>query len=109
MKIDAFAHILPPKYKEALYKRADKRFFAGKWDSVIDGTPALFDIDNRLRIIGNYEGLSQVLTVASPALEESTSPEDAVYLAKLANDEMAGLVAKYPDRVHGGRSLPSDK
>ncbi|OGO36590.1 MAG: hypothetical protein A2147_09050 [Chloroflexi bacterium RBG_16_57_8] len=98
MKIDAFAHIIPPKYKEALYKRADHRFRDGKWDRVIDGTPALFDLDNRLRVIEKYEGLSQVLTVASPALEESTGTEDAVYLAQLANDELAELLVKYPDK-----------
>jgi len=96
-KIDVYAHIIPEKYREALYQRADGRFRAGRWDSVIEGTPALSDLDNRLRIIDKYEGLTQVLTVASPALEESASPEDAVYLAKLANDEMAELVLKYPD------------
>jgi predicted TIM-barrel fold metal-dependent hydrolase len=97
-KIDIFAHIIPPKYKEALYRKADQRFFSGKWDAVIEGTPALSDLDNRLRIIDKYEGLTQVLTVASPALEESASPEDAVYLAKLANDEMAELIVRYPDK-----------
>ncbi len=97
-KIDAYAHIIPPRYKEALFERADGRFRDGKWDSVIEGTPALFNLENRLRIIGKYEGLTQVLTIASPALEESASPEDAVYLAKLANDEMAELVLKYPDK-----------
>jgi predicted TIM-barrel fold metal-dependent hydrolase len=97
-KIDIFAHIIPPKYKEALYRKADQRFSSGKWDAVIEGTPALSDLDNRLRIIDKYEGLTQVLTVASPALEESASPEDAVYLAKLANDEMAELIVRYPDK-----------
>lgn len=98
MKIDAFAHIIPPRYKEALYRRADRRFREGKWDSVIDGTPALYDLDNRLQVVEKYEGLSQVLTVASPALEECASAEDAAYLARLANEEMAELVAKYPDK-----------
>src|SRR3972149_3035503 len=97
-KIDIFTHIIPPKYKEALYKKADGRFRAGRWDQVIDGTPALSDLDNRLRVIEQHEGLSQVLTTASPALEESASPENAVYLAKLANDEMAELVTRYPDK-----------
>jgi predicted TIM-barrel fold metal-dependent hydrolase len=98
VKIDAFAHILPTRYKESLYKKADRRFYDGKWDSVIEGTPALFDLDNRLKVIESHEGLSQILTVASPALDESSSPQDAVYLAQLANDEMAELVAKYPDK-----------
>jgi len=97
MKIDVFAHIIPPKYKEALAKRGDRRFRDGRWDSVIDGTPALFDLDNRLRVIERHEGLRQVLTVASPALEEAASPDAAVYLAQLANDETAELVERYPD------------
>jgi predicted TIM-barrel fold metal-dependent hydrolase len=97
-KIDIFTHIIPPKYKEALYQRGDSRFFNENWDKVINGTPGLTDLDNRLRILVKYEGLSQVLTIASPPLEEAASPDDAVYLSKLGNDEMAELVNKYPDR-----------
>ncbi|MBN2240449.1 MAG: amidohydrolase [Dehalococcoidales bacterium] len=97
-KIDIFTHIIPPKYKEALYERADSRFYNENWDRVIDNTPALSDLGNRLRILDKYEGLSQVLTLASPPLEEAVSVEDAVYLAQLGNNEMAELVAKYPDK-----------
>ena len=97
-KIDIYTHIIPPKYKEALYQRGDSRFFNENWDKVIDGTPALTDLDNRLRILEKYEGLSQVLTIASPALEEATSPEDAVYLAELGNNELAELLTRYPDK-----------
>ncbi|MFC2070554.1 amidohydrolase family protein [Chloroflexota bacterium] len=98
MKIDIFTHIIPPRYKEALYQKADRRFYTENWNQVIDSTPALSDIDGRLSLMERYEGLSQVLTVASPALEESASPETAIYLAKLANDEMAELTVKYPDK-----------
>ena len=97
-KIDIYTHIIPPKYKEALYQRADSRFYSENWDRVINGTPGLTDLDNRLRILEKYEGLSQVLTIASPALEEAADPEAAVYLAKLGNDELAELVSKHPDR-----------
>jgi aminocarboxymuconate-semialdehyde decarboxylase len=45
-----------------------------------------------------YEGLVQVLTLASPAIEENHDSRVAVDLAKLANDELARLVTKYPDR-----------
>ncbi len=101
-KIDIFTHIIPPKYKHALYQKADARFYSENWDKVIDGTPALTDLDNRLRILEKYEGLSQVLTIASPALEEAASPEDAVYLSKIGNDEMAELVSRYPDKFTAG-------
>ena len=98
MKIDIYTHILPPKYKEALFKKADPGFYSGGWDRVINGTPALFDLETRLRVIEKYEGLLHVLTVAAPAIEVVAGPEKAVYLAKLANDEMAELTAKYPDK-----------
>ncbi len=100
-KIDAFAHVIPTKYKEALFKRADDRFRSNNWDDVIEATPALFDLDNRLKVLSLHEGLSQMLTVASPALEEAASAKDAAYLARLANDEMADMVAKHPDDFAG--------
>lgn len=98
MKIDIYTHIIPPKYKVVLHQRADSRFFSENWDKVINGTPGLTDLENRLRILDKYEGLSQVLTIASPALEEAASPDDAIYLAQLGNDEMTELVNKYPDK-----------
>jgi predicted TIM-barrel fold metal-dependent hydrolase len=36
--------------------------------------------------------------MATPSLETMTDPKDAIDLAKIANDEMAELVMKYPDR-----------
>lgn len=45
-----------------------------------------------------YEGLQQVLTLASPPVESVVGPGDAVELSRIANDEMAELVRKYPDR-----------
>ncbi len=98
MKIDAFTHIITPRYKEALYKKADRRFFSGRWDQVIDATPALSDLDNRFRVMDQYEGLTQILTVASPAIDDVASPENAAYLAQVANDEMAELTNRYPDK-----------
>lgn len=98
MKIDIYPHIIPPKYKEALFEKTDRAFYLGEWEQVINGTPALFDLDGRLRLIEKYEGLLQVLTLTGPAVERIAEPEKAVYLARLANDEMAELVAKHPDK-----------
>ncbi len=95
MKIDIFQHILPIKYKEALYKIAPPDFYL---KDVIESLPTLFDLDHRFRIMDKFEGLMQVLTVTQPPLELFTTPQKAIDLAKLANDEMAELVLKYPDR-----------
>ncbi len=96
MKIDIFPHFLPVKYKDELFKRANQRFYAAHWDNVIPSTPALFDLDTRLRLIEKHEGLRQVLTLSAPPVELIANPEDAAYLSKVANDEMAELVAKHP-------------
>ena len=98
MKIDAYTHILTPRYREALFKRADGRFYKGRWDQVIEATWALSDLDNRFRVMDEHQGLAQVLTAASPDVDEAASPEDAAYLAQVGNDETAELVQKYPDR-----------
>jgi predicted TIM-barrel fold metal-dependent hydrolase len=98
MKIDIFPHFLPGKYIDELRKRANQRFYAATWDRVISSTPALFDLDTRLRLIEKHEGLRQVLTLSAPPVELIADPQDAAYLSKIANDELAELVAKYPDK-----------
>ena len=96
MKIDAYCHILPVKYAEALYAKRPASSFYGR--KSLDDYPALTDLDTRFRIMDKYEGLVQVLSLANPLVEDVAGPKDAVELAKLANDELAELVFKYPDR-----------
>jgi len=95
LKIDIYPHILPTRYKEELYRKAKEGFYLR---DVNAATSTLWDLDMRFRIMDKYEGLKQVLTVASPPVEDVVNPEDAAELSRLANDEMAELVAKYPDR-----------
>lgn len=95
MKIDIYTHVLPSKYKEALYKKTKGKFYL---QEVNEATPALWDLNIRFHIMDKYEGLRQVLTVASPPVEAVAEPKDAIELAKMVNDEMAELVIRYPDR-----------
>jgi len=95
MMIDAFTHIVPPKYLKALNKKAPSNIFIKK---VMESAPTLTDMDSRFRIMDKFEGLLQVLSIGAPALEAFFEPKDAVELAKIANDEMAELVAKHSDR-----------
>jgi uncharacterized protein len=98
-KIDAFCHILPPKYVEALRKKSKSPmgiFHVGKYD--MSPQPSMVDVGERLRIMDRHEGYVQILNTSLPPPEDVTSPEDTVELAKIANDSMAELVYKYPDR-----------
>ncbi len=98
MMIDVYPHILPAKYIEALSKKLPANSYALRR---VDDYPALADLDIRFRIMDKYEGLVQVLALGQPAIQDVVGPKDAIELARIANDEMAELVAKYPDRFVG--------
>jgi len=97
LKIDAFSHITPAKYLEALEKLSP-RVASQTIVPTRPVSPPLYDLEYRFRIMDRYNGLMQVLTLGFPAIEDIADPEKAPELAKLANDQMAELVAKYPDR-----------
>jgi len=98
MKIDIFNHFVPKRYYEALSRKVDKSSYL---ILPLEVTPAINDIEARIRIIERFEDYTQVLTLAGPPLDAVVSPEDGIDLAKLANDEMAELVIKYPDHILG--------
>ncbi|MCF8095868.1 MAG: amidohydrolase family protein [Desulfobacteraceae bacterium] len=91
--IDTYSHITPQRYIKALR------------DSGLDtphlDRPALYDLDERFRIMDKYEGLVQVLSVGLPPVSTIKDKAKALEVAKTANDEMAELVTKYPDRFVG--------
>ena len=93
-KIDFFCHILPPKYNEAFVKRATRGFNYEANTS----RPQLANLDLRLKTLDKFEGLKQVLTLGAPGVE-SAFPKDTVDMARMANDGMAEIVNKYPDRI----------
>jgi predicted TIM-barrel fold metal-dependent hydrolase len=97
MKIDIFAHILPKKYFEALRKKVKGGVDFSQLSEWVLLNRALSEIDIRLRLMDRYPDVLQVLTLALPPLEVVVSASDAIELAKIANDEMAELVLKYPD------------
>jgi len=103
-KIDAFAHILPPAYAgrlEALTSgNAVSERIAG-YRPWIREDPALIDLDARWLTIDPFGDYRQVLTLAVPPLDELGDPAAAADLARGANDEVADLVARHPDRFAG--------
>ncbi len=105
MKIDIFSHILPKKYRDGV----EKKFIAppSERSSVESQIRAITVLDVRFRVMDRYPDVVQVLTVSLPPLEASVKPKDAVGLAKTANDELAELTMKHPDRFVGAvASLP---
>jgi len=92
MKIDIFTHVVPSRYKDALKKMS----LSGPYYTEL--TRSLTDLDLRFRIMDKYDEYVQVLTVAGFHKAIAEGKAKAVELAKIANDEMAELIFKYPDR-----------
>ena len=112
--IDAFCHILPPKYDALRWARGSPDFAShspahlqfvrtGKKAPNYEG---LTSLDARFRMMDEFEGYRQVISLASPPPEQ-VAPDASVELAKVANDELAELVARHPDRFAGaGGAVP---
>jgi aminocarboxymuconate-semialdehyde decarboxylase len=102
MKIDVFNHIITPRYRDARLKAAPR---LAEQERVM---PALFDLDARFRAMDSAgEGYVQVLTTANPPVENVAGPADALELSRIANDEMAELLSRFPDRfISAAACLP---
>jgi predicted TIM-barrel fold metal-dependent hydrolase len=104
-RIDAFAHVLPSRYLDRLEAHLEGAMAPSRLayyrEGVFRFNPALTDIDARLRQLEGFGDYRQVLVLAVPPLEEVGPPAAAADFARLANDEMAGLVKAHPDRFGG--------
>lgn len=97
MKIDVFAHILPEKYLKT-YSQKSKAVL----ETFEARNRAVTELDVRFRLMDRHPDVLQVLTIAQPALEKLVKPDEAVELAKIANEELVELVDKYPDKFIAG-------
>lgn len=95
MKIDIFNHILPKRYWEQLLRKAPSGFYL---ERRVKGIRSLFDLELRFRMMDQFDDYVQILSLASPPVEVLADAKDAAELARIANDELAELVAKYPER-----------
>jgi uncharacterized protein len=104
-KIDAFAHILPPRYLEQLQRHLASTLSAAQLRYYQEGVfrfdPVISDLDARWRRMDAHGEYAQVLVLAVPPLEEVEPPQVAADLARRANDEMAELVRRFPERFVG--------
>jgi len=102
MRIDAFPHCLPRVCLDRF--RAVASGFALDYLNGMEAQPLLaplWDLDGRFRAMDQVEDYVQVLTICLPPIEFIAQGQTGADLARLANDEMAELVVKHPDRFRG--------
>lgn len=95
MKIDIFNHIFPKTFFDKMMEVNPKLTDIGKRVRKI---PVLFDLDERFKVMDQFEDYAQVICLSAPPIEVIAGPDVTPDLARVANDGMAEYVTKYPDR-----------
>ncbi|MBM2832187.1 MAG: amidohydrolase 2 [Dehalococcoidia bacterium] len=93
MKIDISAHIIPPGLRKVASLTAGGRI-------AFTQLPVLDSLEARFKVMAKYPDVVQILSVAH-TLEGAGNPKVVYELARIANNEMAELVARYPDKFVG--------
>jgi aminocarboxymuconate-semialdehyde decarboxylase len=93
--VDIYTHIFPQRFFDEMLKVTP---MTGNIGTRLRSITKLFDLDARFRdmdAIGDYR---QVISLPNPAIEDIAPPDVGLRLARIANDDMAELCRKYPDR-----------
>lgn len=102
MIIDAYTHILPKKYQDMLEKKVtgrDPRLSTVRYAKIVS---SLRDLDARFQVMDTFDEYIQVISIASPPIYNIAPPDVAKELCRIANDELAELIFKYPHRFAAG-------
>jgi predicted TIM-barrel fold metal-dependent hydrolase len=100
--IDAYNHFFPKRYYDALLETPAGSKDLGKR---VRGIPALSNLDERLRVVDQFENYAQVLSLGLPPVERLWGQEKSPEMARIGNDGLAEIVAKHPDRFVGYSAL----
>jgi uncharacterized protein len=92
--IDVFNHFMPAPYFERVQRLVPGHAAATAFPRL----RTLWDIDARLRLLDQFGAYQQVLSLANPPLEFLGTPAETPDLARMANDGLAELCHRHPDR-----------
>src|SRR5712664_1841068 len=95
MKIDIFNHVMPVPYLDMMKQHLKDPGILKRMSNL----RMLWDIEARVRMLEEkFPDVQQVLTLSLPSPELVGGPELAPELARIANDGMAGMTAKWPKK-----------
>ena len=103
MKIDIFNHVFPKAFFDRYITRG------GKATDIVKrmaNVPAIVDMDYRFRVMDEFGDVRQVITLGQPPLETMAPATESPDIAVAANDGLAEMVERHPDRfIAFGASL----
>jgi aminocarboxymuconate-semialdehyde decarboxylase len=94
MIIDIFNHFMP----KSIFDRLAQLVPGHVALSAFPELPTLWDVDARLKMMDEFGELQHVLSLANPPIEMLGPPDKTPELARIANDGLAELCRKHPDR-----------
>ena len=103
-KLDIYNHILPNAFTARMRELSPHM---GDIVKRVTSIPMLHDMEARVRMMEQWPGYQQVLTLANPPIEAVAGPADSPGLARLGNDELRRVCATRPDKFPAwAASLP---
>lgn len=100
MKIDSFCHLMPPDYARRFFAIDDSAAILNLQTRTRE-IPALTDMKIRFRQMDEFGDYKQVINLATPALEDLGPARRNAEMSRIANEGLAELVEKHPDRFAG--------
>ena len=97
MIVDIFTHVLPRQFTGALEKQGARFGLVKRLMAVQE----LHDLDRRFRTMDALGDYRQIVALPNPPIEAFADAATGAELARIANDGMAELVARHPDRFPG--------
>jgi len=95
MLIDIYCHIYPDRYFQEMMKVSPKLGNIGKR---LRSVTKLFDLNERFREMDEYGDYRQIISLPNPPIEDIADAQTGATLATIANDAMAELCRRHPDR-----------
>ncbi len=93
--VDIYCHIYPDRFFREMTKAAPNLENIGKR---LRGVTKLFDLDARFKEMDEFGDYREIISLPNPAIEDIAPPDVGLNLARIANDSMAELCRKHPDR-----------
>jgi len=93
MKIDIFNHLFPQTFFDRYIEKGLPDI--GKR---VKAMPTIVKLDARFKVMDEFGEYCQVISLPAPPIEALGGPNDSPDIARLANDGMAELCQKYPQR-----------
>ena len=113
-RIDLFAHFTTEEFKEAYFAipfgskgrrpgpMSERTLELARFTTNID---VLSDFEKRIQVLDRHKIDMQVVTLGYPMIA-GLEPDEEIKLARLANEGLAELIARYPGRFVGVGTLP---